>query len=237
MRGFIALFFFMLLFSCGEETAEDFVNDRQLIQIKSDNRLVESFEYEGGLLVKENIFSMCEQNPSDEFAYSYHLGKVITIEATLRGIYSNASSVCDPSKGLKRVDNFEYTSDGKISRVIRENSISEWAYNASGFVEKQLLLFEFGAMEEHYTYDSKGNLLTVVNSNGSTTRYEYDDKTNPFYRMNKQPGLITAFNRSPNNVIRASGSTNFERIFEYSADGFPKAVFEDNGETYNYIYK
>jgi len=176
-----------------------------------DGRLQQTFEYAGDLLVKENVFGFCITNPSDEYAYSYSGDNVSTIHLTIRSIYSNLSSVCDPAKGLRATEHYEYNNDNMLTGITRDNSQTIFTYNSQGFVEKQVLSFAQEELQTTYEDDPKGNLIAETDSDGDVTRYEYDDRENPFYYMSQRPGWISPFNKSPNNVIRATGQYNFEK--------------------------
>jgi hypothetical protein len=67
--------------------------------------------------------------------------------------------------------------------------------------------------------------------------YEYDNKKNPFYVMKLKPGWISAFNTSPNNVIKGTGNFgSFERkIISYLND-LPLAVRQDD-VTFAFVYQ
>ena len=69
---------------------------------------------------------------------------------------------------------------------------------------------------------------------------EYDAKKNPFYLVKMTPSIITAFNVSPNNVVKGlgNGTVFFTRQFTYNDNGLPATVVEStNGLTYTYHYK
>jgi len=227
----------ILCFACIEESAKKLSSGKQLIQITVNGKPDQIFEYDQSLLSKENVFNSCEQNPSDEYTYFYQNQRLSNISATLRGHYANSNAACDPSTGIHMGENFEYNSQDQINKIIRANSYSVLIYNTSGLVEKQIFFYGQNSLEANYTYDSRGNIIELTDFDGKTTKYAYDDKVNPYYQMKQRPGLIKPYNKSPNNVVKAKGAYNFERSFEYDAEGFPAKAFETNGLTYMYIYE
>lgn len=227
----------LLCFACDESPLNNQVSGTQLLEIRAEGKIQQTFEYSDGLLSKENVFGICVDNPSDEYAYGYSDGKLIRIDLTLRGLYSNLSSLCDPAKGFHYNETFEYDSNNMIIGINRDNSHTTFIYNSEGLVEKQIVEFDQGKLETTYSYDINGNLTVETDPDGNVTRYEYDDKHNPFYYINQRPGWISPFNKSPNNVIRASGKYNFEQTLTYNADGFPTEIMDDNGVTYVHVYR
>jgi hypothetical protein len=236
-----ALVFFMLSVLCGcrNEAVENPGVQRKLYQIKSDGRISSTFEYTtSGLMREQNFHSACQSNPVEEWEYQYQNGKVSAVLTVSRSLYSSTAAVCDPTAGFRDEERFEYDTGGRISKIIRANSFSAWTYNSSGGVGKQTLHRPDGTVHHItlYRYDGRGNLVEEE-ENGLVTRYQYDNKVNPYYQINHRPGWISPWNRSPNNVVRATGRYNFERRITYDAQGFPVQVLEDNGMTYIYEYR
>lgn len=229
----IALIFCL---GCSEESV-NWNSNKQLVQITVNDVTDHSFEYERGLLVKENSFNFCKDNPSDEFEYVYVNDRLSMIQSTMRGLYSNSGAICDPKLGIRFDEQFEYSDKNEIIKIVRASSYTTFAYNSKGLVEKQTMMGGPTALESTYEYDDNGNLVEETDSNGDITQYEYDDKINPYYRMNQRPGWISPFNKSPNNVIKASGKVNFQRTFQYDGEGFPVLVSEDNGLEYKFMYR
>lgn len=232
-------FFAILLicFACSDSSMEGNGGSVQLLEIRVNGKADQTFEYANGLLAKENVFGVCVSNPSDEYSYSYSGNTLNTLQSTIRGIYSNMASSCDPAKGLHFEEYYEYDNSNDLVGVGRENSYTTYTYNSEGLVVRQLVQFDNGSLETTYEYDQHGNLTVETDPDGNVTRYEYDNRRNPFYYMNQRPGWISPFNKSPNNVIRATGHHNFERALTYNAEGFPLEIAEDNGLTYIYVYR
>ncbi|MBA4053743.1 MAG: hypothetical protein C0490_03440 [Marivirga sp.] len=227
----------LFCFACDESSVKNPSGGPQLSEIRADGKIQQTFEYSNGLLAKENVFGVCIDNPSDEYAYSYADNKLNNIHLTIRGIYSNLAALCDPAKGLRYKEYYEYNSNNDIIGISRENSYTTFIYNSEGLVEKQFVEFDQGTLETTYAYDVNGNLIAETDPDGNVTWYQYDNRKNPYYDMNQRPGWISPFNKSPNNVIRASGHYNFERTLLYNSEGFPTEIMEDNGIRYVYVYR
>lgn len=215
---------------------------KKFTSLTLNNRPYITFEFQKDLLVKENSFSFCETNPADEYSYEYAGGQLSKVKTTTRSIYSSMSALCNPALGLKGEEAYEYNTQGKIVRVTRKvdnvnGSVTEYTYNSKGLIERQTILGNQKSLITTYEYDSKGNLVKETDPDGLVAYYEYDDKVNPYYLINQRPAWVSAFNKSPNNVIKATGRYNFKRAFKYDADGYPTEVAEDNGFTYKYNYE
>ena len=232
--------FAILLFSC-EKNSTDERNNTRLQFIKAEGKIHQSFEYnDDNLLVKENWFSSCESNPSDEYMYTYIGTKPHTIKSVIRSLYSSTSAICDPASGIHSYVVIYYDNAGRISKIIRENgTYTTFYYNANGFIEKQVV--NDGATNNYiYTYrrDAAGNMIEQTDAQGNKTQYEFDNKTNPYYRMNVHPNVITAFYNSPNNVVKIrSGNSSTAIIYEYNSSGLPVKMLEANGAVYEFVYR
>jgi YD repeat-containing protein len=234
------LLVFIGMSACVKETIDKPNGERLLREIRMNNKVYQRFIYEQSQLTTEQYFgSVCTENPVDVFGYVYQQGQLISLQTTLRSIYSSTSSMCNPDLGIKSEDRFEYDVQGRLIKTIREASYTSYVYNNRGLVEKQTVHFPGSTSvgTTSFRYDSRGNITEMEDSDGSVTQYEYDNKPNPFYLINHRPGWISAFNRSPNNVINASGKHTFERSINYHTDGLPKQVLESNGIYYTYYYK
>lgn len=240
MRPLLKLAILLLCLACEKEPSMQPASAPFLKQIMVDDKVYMSFEYNEGLLAREARFAAeCEESPLFEFSYVYENGKLSGIRHMTKMLYSNTNKICDPSSGLRFTTNFEYNTDGMISKVVGDSSYTEFFYNQEGLIEKYVV-YDLKGQEyagNYYEYDPRGNLIQVTYSDGNATHYEYDNKINPFYRMNQRPGWISPFNKSPNNVIKATGRENFERTFEYNEEGLPIRLLEDNGLTYSYYYQ
>ena len=245
MKNLAIILLIAISFGCKKESAGPngpSVQGKKLISITTNNKLNHSFQYEKDLLVKENFFSFCETNPTEEFSYEYQNSKLSMIKTTSRMMYSSTAALCNPSLGLKAEEIFEYNNAGKIMKVTRKTesavgSTTEYFYNSKGLIEKEILLWGPNSLTTTFEYDSKGNLIKQIDPDGQIAYYEYDNKINPYYLINQRPAWISAFNKSPNNVIKATGRYNFTRTFKYDAEGYPTEVSEDNGFTYKYNYE
>jgi len=239
MRKFTFLLFLVAVLGC-EKDADNGGNadNIRLVSISADNKVYQSFEYSNSRLIKENNFGFCTTTPLDEFAYSYQGSKLDNIDITLRSPYSSSIAACDPSAGERSNEKFEYDNAGRLVKITRPMSHTTFQYNAKGQVEKQLFYASNNLRpydSTSFNYDQVGNIIEETHGQG-TSYYQYDDKKNPFYLMKQRPGWISAFNTSPNNVIKGTGASQFERsILSYTVD-LPSRVFE-NGVEYQYVYK
>ena len=235
----LAIFLFVLSLGCTNPSAEPtpLSGEKKMISLTANNKPNQKFEFDKEMLVKENSYIGCETNPTDEFTYQYKDGRIHKIITTLRSLYSSSTALCNPAAGVKSEETFEYNNAGQLSKVIRTNSTTEFTYNAKGQVEKQAVIHNGGStITTTFEYDSRGNLIKETDAGGASAYYTYDDKINPYYKMNQRPQWISPFNKSPNNVIKATGKATFERSFKYSADGYPLEVYEDNLVTYKFEY-
>jgi hypothetical protein len=222
--------------SCNKE--KDSGADVLLREIKSDFSRQE-FEYNNGILVKEVTYNKFCTTAIDEFFYVYQNQRLNKLETITRGIYSSLSAMCDPASGIHSDEQYEYDSQGNIQKVIRQANYTLFIYNQKGLVVKQVTYLPNGTPRDSatFSYDSRGNLVSESNSMGTGMVYEYDNKKNPFYVMKLKPGWISAFNTSPNNVIKGTGNFgSFERkIISYLND-LPLAVRQDD-VTFAFVYQ
>jgi hypothetical protein len=243
MKKILILLAFSLLMSCKENSIDQILTDgNRLIEIKYNGKTNATFEYQNNKLIKENHYSFCD-NPSDEFFYEYQGEQLSQVKTIMRGIYSNSSKICDPSsEGLRSTDMLEYENNRiiRITRTLSTASISTFLYNSNGRVEKHVSSDKSGKIyaETTYKYDFRGNLIEENGQYGKTI-YEYDNKMNPYYLIKSRVHSISAFSTSPNNVIKATGFSNFERkITEYNDKDLPIKVIENNGNLMlEYIYQ
>jgi len=237
MRKLLFILLFLPFFSCNKDTAG--INGPQLKEIRTANGIHQSFEYNNGLLTKENsYYGMCS-TPVDEFVYLYQGGKLDKLETTMRSLYSSSMALCNPAAGIKSTEQYEYDSQGRISKATRQSSYTIFEYDANGHAIKQTLYDPAGTTSKTATfkYDSRGNVIEENDYQGNSWQYEYDNNSNPFYNMKKTQGWISAFSTSPNNIIKATrnGAPGFERKILSYQGGLPRIVL-DNGVEYTYIY-
>ena len=226
-----------LLFSCTKEPIGN--SQRQLISLTINDALNESFEYNaGGKLVKENYYFFCTK-PADEFMYSYTNNRLAKIESITRSMYSSTAAICGGAAGMHSVEMVEYDNLQRIKKIVRDSSSTTYTYNNLGLVERAEITGGGYTVFSTYTYDSRNNLVEESGSQGQgTTRYEFDNKINPYYQANSRPGIITAFNSSPNNVIKVIGASSGQVIsYEYDAAGYPVKMFDPSGATYVFQYR
>lgn len=240
MKKLAILFLIVLGPGCKKESADPQmpgIIGKKFISLTVNNKLSYTFEFEKDLLVKENAYTFCETNPTDEFTYEYSGGQLSKLKTTLRSMYSSTYALCNPASGMKSEETFEYNSKGQLSKIRRANTTTEFVYNVKGLIEEQIDKSDTKSVLTKFEYDTRGNIIKVTNGDGEVTNYEYDNKINPYYIINQRPQWISAFNKSPNNVIKSTGRYVFQRVFKYDADGYPTEVLEDNGLTYVYNYQ
>ena len=243
MKKILTALIFSLFLSCKENSIDQILTDgNRLVEIKSNGKTYTTFEYQNNKLIKENNYAFCD-NPSDELFYEYQGEKLIQVKTIMRGFYSNSSKICDPnSEGIRTTDVLEYENNRitRITRSLSTASISTFFYNSNGRIERHVSSDKSGKIytETTYKYDSRGNLIEENGQYGKTT-YEYDNKVNPNYLIKSRLHSISAFSTSPNNVIKATGASNFERkITEYNERNLPVKVVENNGKLIlEYIYQ
>jgi hypothetical protein len=227
------------LVACEKETIHKTKENGWLKEIRSGDKIHQQFIYKGESLVEEKWFGFeCKDNPTDVFAYIYQQGKITSLQVTLRSLYSSTAALCDPATGIHSEENFEYDAQGRLSKTVRNTSYTIYTYNANGFIEKQTIHSTDGTVQSttSFRYDAKGNIVQEIDTQGNSTQYQYDDQPNPFYLINQRPGWISAFNKSPNNVLKVTGAVTFDRTIEYFPNGLPRRVLE-NGVYYTYHYE
>ena len=236
MKRFLPLLLLIAVLGCKKST-----NDSLLLRkIETASIVYQTFEYNAqGKLAKENsYFSMCS-TPVDEHTYIYNNGKLDKIQSRLRSLYSSTQTMCNPASGITSEEQYEYDNHGRILKVTRPGaSYTVFTYDSRNRVAKHVLYLPSGVAHDSttYDYDARGNISQVSDNQGQVTNYTYDNKRNPFYRIGQKPGWISAFNSSPNNVLKATGSLAFERkILKYVYD-YPTLV-EENGVVYTYVYQ
>lgn len=211
---------------------------KRLVSLTANNKPQYTFVYKNNLLTKENYFGFCETNPTDEYSYEYKGNLLYKITMKSRSLYSSTLALCNPEMGVLSEEIFEYDKTGKLVKISRLNDVvTEFVYDTKGRVEKQLIKNGQNTSVTTFEYDARDNIVQLNNPDGSVVIYEYDNHPNPYYYMNQRPGWISAFNKSPNNVIKATGGSNFTRVFTYAVDGFPEKVLENNGISYTYNYE
>ena len=244
MKNLTIILLLAFCLGCKKESADPKTPStpgKRLTSVTLNNKPYITFEFQKDLLVKENAFTFCETNPTDEFTYEYANGQLNKLKTTMRSMFSSISALCNPAVGLKGEEIFTYNTQGKIVKVTRKTdtmlgTTTEYVYNARGFIEKQIIIAGQNSLTTTFEYDTKGNLIKETDPDGAVAYYEYDNKINPYYLINQRPAWVSAFNKSPNNVIKATGRYNFQRTFKYDAEGYPTEVTEDNGLTYQYSY-
>ncbi|CAG5069397.1 hypothetical protein DYBT9623_02133 [Dyadobacter sp. CECT 9623] len=239
----LLLTFALLVFSCKKDDVNPSAPHDALIRITAGDQLYQSFEYADGMLAKENLFGSCD-TPYSIVNYKYQSGRLKSVEASARGTYSSYSgAMCDPNGTFESYKSeVEYDSQGRVSKVIRDRSTTEFEYKGRDVTEKISYDHGTGARIHHLKFDERGNLTearTPDPVNGGIIRYEYDDKINPLHERNMASGSGYAFS-GPNNPIKAfdaAGNMLWERKFEYNTKQLPTTCQESNGVTYSYHYQ
>ncbi len=231
----IACFILLIAFlGCKKDKYE---STHRLKEIKTGSQTYSTFEYDNGLLTKENSYFFCTV-PADEHVYVYQAGRLSKIQSTLRSLYSSTTAICNPAAGQQSEEQYEYDNFGRLSRISRQATYTLFTYNSRNQVEKMEVFNNAGVLfnSGSYEYDIRGNLVKEINFQGLESLYEYDKKLNPFYLMKQKPGWISPFNTSPNNVIRSTNAWGgFQRTIKTYWNDLPLVV-EENGVEYTYVY-
>lgn len=233
--------FFLLavfLFSC-HKNAADKASETRLQFVKAAGKIIQSFSYNSdGLLVKEAWFGGCESNPADEFFYIYTGTILDTIKSVIRSLYSSTAAICDPAQGLRSYVVTEHDTQNRITKIIRENgTTTAFQYNGQGFVEKVVTNSGGNAFTNTFIRDAAGNILEATDAQGNKTQYSYDAKINPYYSIKKGMDVITAFNNSPNNVVKIVSATGSSALtYNYNSLDLPVEM-TDNGTVYQFVYQ
>jgi hypothetical protein len=236
MRYVFAILVLLACVSCSKENASS--RGQVLVSITLNGKTDERFVYNaGGKLERYEHFSFCTTTPMDEEVYHYNVNLLTSVSLTSRSMYSSTLAICNPDLGVKSTLHFDYDAQGRIEKVTGPNSYWQFAYNARGLVEKQVVDGN-SQFTQLFEYDTRGNLVKQTDYAGTVITYQYDNKINPFYVMKLRPAFITPFYVSPNNVVSGGGGTGFTRQFEYNGAGLPLSVTEStNGLTYYFHYK
>lgn len=173
------------------------------------------------------------------------------------GIYSSDSHISQASMNRTEWVNpdnterdmfrtYEYNQNGQlikysINRIITNyKSYSSFEYNTKGQISKEIWFSEGKATGNTiYTYNDAGNLILRTRNDiladgslqlSTTTKYEFDNKKNPYLQFKMQiPGIYT--NR--NNIIKETYQLWFEvdafidkiqiteTTYEYNDSGYP----------------
>lgn len=230
MKKLILLSLVLCILACKKDSI---ATGAKILSVTVNGTTHQSFEYDQkDRLVREKEFYSCTVTPMNEYVYTYKDNKLEKVNSILRNLYSSTASFCDPSKGVKFEEVFFYDNSGRISKVVRPGTTTEYIYNQQGFLSKQLYGGSSNKFSEYF-YDSRGNVIKQIDPGGNITEYEYDSAPNPFYQH--RPGTGTPFTISLNNIIRGKGASNFVRKLEYKSNMVVK-VLEDNGLTYEYHY-
>lgn len=240
MKNVIVICCLILLhWSCQNDPTTPSGASPLLRQVTVNGKPYHTFEYQNGQLIKENFFGLCEKNPSDEFFYTYQGQKLTNLKSVMRSLYSSSTAMCDPaSAGEQSAETYEYDAQNRLTRVNRSKSYTLYTYNSAGQVEQSVLYGGANPLVATFKYDAKGNIVETTDYSGQVIRYEYDGKPNPFYLIRQKPGWISAFNTSPNNMVKATWvNGGYIRSFKYNTLGLPSSIQEDNGQTYYFEYQ
>jgi RHS repeat protein len=230
----------MLFISCKKEPGSINWNGKLLTRVSANGKTYETFQYNADKqLLKYKYFGFCDVNPTDEDNFFYENKKLKKVESVIRSMYSSSTAICDPATGISSDASFEYNSQGQLIKIFHGTSFSDLIYNGKGLIEKVAL--NGGGPQTFYLfeYDARGNVIKQTDPQGGVITYEYDNKLNPFYLIRHKPHVITAFNLSPNNVVKGtSGGNSFTRHIEYNQDGLPASVTESTNNTvYQFQYQ
>ncbi len=226
--------------SCSKEGAFAEGDHALIKQITADGVVDTKFEYKSGKLVQFAHFGFCP-DPTTEERYSYKDGLLHEVRISTGAA---SSTMCPGTGGMVFTHTFVYDDLKRPVRINTTNDADLASYRILTYDGTQNLVSKvvsyaagtdqaYGSIE--FRYDARGNIIETIEATG-VTHYKYDNKSNPFYLINRSPWFISVFNNSPNNVVEASGAVNFKtQILEYNGV-FPVRVLESNGIEYKYHY-
>ena len=234
-----------LFLSCKDNSTGPLTPGEMLARITVDGKVEETKEYRNGRLIKESNFGGCD-TPFMVHEYSYEGDRIAGSSAAMRGIYSSLSTaLCNPEGKYERSERrFEYDKEGRLSSSGNGQTNITYSYDGP-VITMRYVNNQTGKVstETVMKTDANGNIVEVSNpesAGGGVTRYEYDKKVNPLYKIKSMRiGAMSPFESSPNNVIKAydkNGNVLWERKFSYNLKDLPEKCLETNGVTYHYHY-
>ena len=165
------------------------------------------------------VFSYDDQNRYSRFNYYYKLTDESNGETT-RFIYNSGDA------GFSQNTDF-------IKNGVNNGNLLPVVYKLDGnsrLVSKTTSSSPANASET-YTYTGD-NITTVVSVSGpstTTTKYEYDDKPNPYYGLIAPDiGDIRRFSRNNTTKI-INGAVSTEYVYEYNAQGLSTKISAKDG--------
>ena len=237
-----------------------FIDSRPLLKhVKYDNEIQQSFTYTPDYAIKE------EKSKHHYTLHTYDRnGKIKTSEHYIDNrIFSSSSVMLDSALNRKdwvnpqntersRTISYEYNSNGQLIKTTGGIDDVSFEYNNEGRIIRQTFFHNNVQAGYHdFEYDERGNLLKrkhywLLDSRGpelqSTTEYEYDDQTNPFYYF--KDTHIPGRNTNPNNIVKETYTLHIEvdpsikkvqtteYKYQYHPLGYPVKV----NKTIEYIY-
>jgi len=188
-------------------------------------------------------------NSRETFAYLYSpKGFVVTTKVDRQGI----------------VINYEYDENGNLIRLAEAagtdaERTTEFAYSESGYLLSARVLGDAGTIESitGYAYDASGNMLSMTDPEGNTTRfthdhmgnvltrqdprgntwqYEYDVKGRLISISDPAGGTTQRYYDARNNLIREIDPAGREKTFAYNLEGRLISSTDALGNTTGYDY-
>ena len=128
------------------------------------------------------------------------------------------------------VDNWQYAAAPIVAEKAYSSITVYLAYdynvNTVYFDGIQLYKEEFGSS---YTYDSNGNVISVVDLQKQTTTYEYDANNNLTKMLQNNVAKMTYTYDSYHNVLTATSAEGLKYVFAYDTYGNNTSVSISNG--------
>jgi hypothetical protein len=266
---FSCLILILLLFSCEKEDQLSVIikpDTPLLLKILNANQPYYEYSYNTSNLINSEIskfqFTLFKYNSSNQLMRtdSYWDNGLLNAGLVVLDTILNRIELVNPLKATKSGSiEFTYNNTGQLIKSIMieesgtNSEFSVFTYNQENRISRQTLYWEniiSGYIE--YSYDVKGNLIeeilyqtlptgsAVLNS---STKYEYDDKSNPFKSINNlvTPGLYTNQNNITKETLtifseidrKAINEQVTQNLYGYNANGLPV----DKNGTVKFIYQ
>lgn len=217
------------------------IPDGALLKITRQGKMLESFDYQNGKVIRVNTYGSCD-TPYSIVEYNYSNELLESLKRSSRETYMlGPGALCDPDGKVVTYDcQFEYDSQGRIQKTVAGGSYTTFEYK-----NDEVIMRFFGngitPTTDSLKYDERGNLIErrAPNPvNGGMLRYEYDNHINPLRNLHNDDGFVPA-DCGPNNIIRVRNASNevvLEYKYTYDANGRVKSRTE-NGQVYDYHYQ
>ncbi|NRF37412.1 hypothetical protein [Pedobacter foliorum] len=248
-KSIFALFFVFalvsaVLSSCKKDTAAEGPDKEEFkgkLKTVSGDSYLTTYHYNKEGLAQNKLYTV-DGNELTKFSYAYLNGKFNKVEVYTIQNYSIPLSLAFSRQYHYTGNNFTEMIGTPVSTGPNAPHVANgrYTYDASG----RLLTYEYWDPNEdpmyvyeyqvnHLTFDNNGNIITVVTKtydkdrnllSTGETKYEYDDKPNPYYQLGEPEDVLVYFSR--NNCVKMTMSTSTgdyveQYNYEYNAEGKP----------------